>query len=234
MASRLILGALSASLALGMISPAMAANLITNGGFEDQVGFTGGGYDYSSYPTGWTTNAAWDPGNAVTGGAYGPPHSGVDSVRFGESSSSAPTTLSQTFADVVGGQYTVSFYAYDGEYAYGNAPPGSRPQNYLTASAGGQSTTLPDTVGGTRTLGGCDASCYAFGTFTFIGTGSDTLSIAAKTDSAYWHLDDVSVTGGSVPGGVPEPATWAMMLVGFGGLGAVVRRRRASAAIATA
>jgi hypothetical protein len=27
-------------------------------------------------------------------------------------------------------------------------------------------------------------------------------------------------------GGVPEPATWAMMLIGFGGLGAVLRRRR--------
>ncbi|WP_372785271.1 PEPxxWA-CTERM sorting domain-containing protein [Phenylobacterium sp.] len=27
-------------------------------------------------------------------------------------------------------------------------------------------------------------------------------------------------------GGVPEPATWAMMVVGFGGLGAVLRRRR--------
>ncbi len=27
-------------------------------------------------------------------------------------------------------------------------------------------------------------------------------------------------------GGVPEPATWAMMLMGFGGLGAMLRRRR--------
>lgn len=27
-------------------------------------------------------------------------------------------------------------------------------------------------------------------------------------------------------GGVPEPATWAMMLTGFGGLGAILRRRR--------
>jgi hypothetical protein len=27
-------------------------------------------------------------------------------------------------------------------------------------------------------------------------------------------------------GGAPEPATWAMRLVGFGGLGAVLRRRR--------
>jgi hypothetical protein len=29
---------------------------------------------------------------------------------------------------------------------------------------------------------------------------------------------------------VPEPAGWAMMLVGFGGLGALLRRRRAAAA----
>ena len=35
-------------------------------------------------------------------------------------------------------------------------------------------------------------------------------------------------------GGIPEPATWAMMLVGFGGLGAVIRRRRARSAVATA
>jgi hypothetical protein len=34
-------------------------------------------------------------------------------------------------------------------------------------------------------------------------------------------LDGVSLTGG-----VPEPATWAMMLVGFGGLGALLRHRR--------
>ena len=29
------------------------------------------------------------------------------------------------------------------------------------------------------------------------------------------------------PPGVPEPATWAMMILGFGGVGAVTRRRRA-------
>jgi hypothetical protein len=28
---------------------------------------------------------------------------------------------------------------------------------------------------------------------------------------------------------VPEPATWAMMIVGFGGVGALMRRRRVTA-----
>jgi hypothetical protein len=34
--------------------------------------------------------------------------------------------------------------------------------------------------------------------------------------------------------GVPEPATWAMMLVGFGGIGAVMRKARRTAAAVTA
>ncbi|MDB5266075.1 MAG: hypothetical protein JWM39_788 [Parcubacteria group bacterium] len=41
-------------------------------------------------------------------------------------------------------------------------------------------------------------------------------------------------TGFAGSGAVPEPATWAMMLVGFGGLGAVLRRRRASTSLAAA
>jgi hypothetical protein len=37
-------------------------------------------------------------------------------------------------------------------------------------------------------------------------------------------LDNVKLTAG-----VPEPATWAMMLVGFGGMGALLRSRRRAA-----
>ena len=34
------------------------------------------------------------------------------------------------------------------------------------------------------------------------------------------------LTAGGAAGGVPEPAAWALMLVGFGGIGAAIRRRR--------
>jgi hypothetical protein len=34
-----------------------------------------------------------------------------------------------------------------------------------------------------------------------------------------------------VEGGVPEPATWALMIMGFGGAGAALRRRRTAAAL---
>jgi hypothetical protein len=37
------------------------------------------------------------------------------------------------------------------------------------------------------------------------------------------------INGAPVTGGVPEPATWGLMLVGFGGLGAMMRRRRSVA-----
>lgn len=48
------------------------------------------------------------------------------------------------------------------------------------------------------------------------------------------HLGTFNGTGNFVPppSGVPEPASWAMMLVGFGALGAMVRRRRGMLAVA--
>ena len=38
-------------------------------------------------------------------------------------------------------------------------------------------------------------------------------------------LDGVTM---NAVGGVPEPATWAMMILGIGGIGAMARRRRAA------
>jgi len=39
---------------------------------------------------------------------------------------------------------------------------------------------------------------------------------------------------GTIQAAVPEPSTWAMMILGFGGIGALIRRRRANPAAAAA
>lgn len=55
------------------------------------------------------------------------------------------------------------------------------------------------------------------------GTGTTTIPFATNGSSG-WVLYQ---TGGA--GAVPEPATWAMMIAGFGLVGATMRRRRGSA-----
>jgi PEP-CTERM motif/Protein of unknown function (DUF642) len=72
------------------------------------------------------------------------------------------------------------------------------------------------------------ATAWQKESFTFTATGASQvlsfLSIGAPAGQPpVALLDGVSLTA------VPEPATWGMMLVGFGGLGVVIRRRRALA-----
>ena len=50
-----------------------------------------------------------------------------------------------------------------------------------------------------------------------------TLSVAGQSD--YFGFDNVVLTV-ELPGGVPEPATWTMLIAGFGLTGAVLRRRQ--------
>ena len=45
-------------------------------------------------------------------------------------------------------------------------------------------------------------------------------------------VDDLSITAAAAVAAVPEPATWAMMVGGFGLIGAALRRRRADPAFA--
>lgn len=92
---------------------------------------------------------------------------------------------------------------------FGITPGGSDlfvPQSYVNGSDSGISTsTYSNTT--LASLGITPgAYVYSFGS----GETSDTFTIQA---------------GGGV-GPVPEPATWAMMLVGFAGVGVTVRRRR--------
>ena len=89
---------------------------------------------------------------------------------------------------------------------------------------------------GTTTLGSGVGNPRASGTYApftglsaFNGTsvnGAWTLTIADQFGADVGNLRswDLSLTG--VSGAVPEPSTWAMMLIGFGAIGVSMRRRR--------
>ena len=79
------------------------------------------------------------------------------------------------------------------------------------------STVITNTAGAFTNPG-----VYAFyQTTSSNGIGGFSLSGSAQGNIS---IDNLTVTTGS--GGVPEPATWAMMISGFGMAGAMIRRRK--------
>lgn len=73
---------------------------------------------------------------------------------------------------------------------------------------------------------------------TYLQTGANYVNARITYDhGATWTTDTqhglalkLTADAGLPPAAVPEPATWALMILGFGGAGAMVRRRRAVAA----
>ena len=75
-------------------------------------------------------------------------------------------------------------------------------------------------LGGTATFSLSGMLNQGLNTLTFSYTG-----LAQSTADEGWGLRNVTVQGASFAGAVPETATWAMMIVGFGVAGAMLRRR---------
>ncbi len=134
------------------VAPAtFAQNLLTNGSFEtgDFTGWTtGGSFNF----TGVTTGAFYDYSGAEDGAYY---------VYMG---STAPATLSQTFADTAGAQYVFSFWF---------ASVGDNPSAFAASWDGTQVLNLSNPNTG--------ANWTEF-SFTETGTGSDTVTFTF-TDS---------------------------------------------------
>lgn len=75
------------------------------------------------------------------------------------------------------------------------------------------------------TFGGLSFSTRSLGDFNFYNSGSGYYGLLSSVRNINGYPDGVPTTTALVTP-VPEPATWAMMLLGFCGAGAVMRRTR--------
>ncbi|WP_293680169.1 choice-of-anchor C family protein [uncultured Phenylobacterium sp.] len=211
----LIAGAVFGALATAS-SGASAANLILNGGFNNggTVGAPGGGFSTlgvgSSVINNWNIDAGsidWIVGywQAADGDGY--------SIDLNGGS---PAQISQTLSTVAGQSYFLSF-------AMSGNPDNFRGETRVAVIGAGGSTigtanyslTAPNSLSN---------MLWQDRGFAFTADSSSTLisfTSGNNTGNCCWGaaIDNVAVNA------VPEPATWAMMIVGFGAAGSMIRRR---------
>lgn len=102
------------------------------------------------------------------------------------------------------------------------------PDYVITALANGNQLNFGTTLYGQTIVGahfgnitGDAGNVSVFWLFDFGNDGRDYITL---TNTQGFSNAALYTTG--LPGGVPEPAVWAMMLVGFGAVGFQIRRRR--------
>ena len=204
--------ALGAAATLGFAGSVQAQELITNGGFEAPSIAPNGFQPTTTVPGFTVTSGNVDlissPTYSVNSG-----NQAIDLVGSGVSTGS----IAQTFNTVLGQAYKLVF-AYSANGGCAGACSAT-----VSVGSGGFTSTTGGTAANASTFSAAGGAAYTAFTGFFTATGtSTTLSFAdtsGQTNQGVF-LDDVSVQA------VPELATWGMMIVGFGAVGSVLRRRR--------
>ena len=185
--------------ALLVASPVFAVTIVADGDFS----IPPGGASYTTINSG-NTFGPWsvDSGSIdLIGGYWQSPTMGGGSVDLDGNS---PGSISQTVALTAGKTYKLMF-------SLSGNPDGPPVQKAVTVSVGGFTHSYDYTIGANTHAD----MMYAVETAVFTADASQTLSFASGDSSTPYG----GVIGGVSISAVPEPATWAMMLIGFAGLG---------------
>ena len=205
----LFAGAVGTLIAFGApASVAYAANLVTNGDFS--AGNTGFTSDYTYNPANYGNNGDYFVQSDYNG--FKDHTTGTGNFLVGDGATDVGSRVwAETVSTVAGADYTFSYY-----HSEFNGGPNASLAFILDGVKVGPSVAPSD-----RTW-----NQFSY-TFNSGGASSHNLAIVDETlGYAYndFGLDDIALDG-PAPGGVPEPSTWALMLVGFGGIGLSMRHR---------
>jgi hypothetical protein len=207
--ARAVLGALGA---VALLAGAAAhAQTISDYSFESPSVGSGYVYDPSGVPGATFTGGAGVQGNGSAWGFTTAPDG--TQTAFLQSYGGGNGSITLDVTGLTPGTYTANFYT--------EARPGYDPVDVLVTWDGATVETFVNS----------DSFAWQGGpSFPFlVGTTSGQIEFQTAfvplTGDNDVGIDDVTFTR---IGGVPEPVAWALMLVGVGGVGAMLRRSRAA------
>jgi hypothetical protein len=200
----------AAFFSLVLCGTAQSSNLVVGGDFESPLVGGPGTYILDVTPTGWTGT-----GDLVSQGYAGAVSSGNGNQWFDLNPNvNAGTGISQ-IVHVIGGT------TYDFSFLYNGGGGGTTTQ--IAYSIGGLLSGSVST-GALNVYGGSPWQMFD-SLFTPAATANLTLSFLPNGAWSGGFIDDVSLST-QVTGAVPEPSTWAMMILGFAGVGFMAYRRK--------
>lgn len=210
---------LAAAAAFAFVGTAQAADVLTYNSAPTDTWFYGTGNDYALANTAVLDTAAGDE---------------LD-LRFHQTFQTAPASTGNVYSFAL----NTTPISFDWGYDVHSGFTGPVTAFLTLAKLGGSSFTYDvnfsgndneSQTGSTQNSGrlvwfpiGFDASTASTYKATLVVNGLDG---GSKSLSAYAKIGD------GYSGAVPEPATWALMIMGFGSVGATLRRRRTTAALA--
>jgi hypothetical protein len=240
--------AIAAALGAMVSAPALATNLVTNGDFEQLingpgkwdatsthqvVGWHSNGYNFTYAAGGLDDNTyleLYGPKNGVANGLVNSPTGGNMVAADGAYGEGA--IYQQITGLTVGQQYAVQFDWAAGQQSGYTGPQTERwlvklGNSVLTVPSDHVNPTLDSQTQATSVAHNANHGFvpWSHETFTFTATGtSQYLSFLALGTPT--GVPPFSILDGVSMAAVPEPASWAMMIAGFGLVGGAIRRRR--------
>lgn len=210
-----------------IFSTVAAAALIGLSSGASAATFTNGSFEIGQAPGSFSTQAAGS--TAITGwtvGGFGVDYIGSywmasDGVRSIDLSALSAGSVAQSFTTVVGRAYQVIFDL------SGN-PDGGTGLRTAVVSINGSLPSIKSYV----VTPANSRETMNWETFTYDFTAFSNLSTIVFASAEYSPfgpaLDNVSVIegGGGIGSTVPEPGSWALMIVGFGLVGVSARQRK--------